>query len=115
MADKLKLTLAMLIVAIGIGGFYYLDDQSDLIRFVSLLVAGALAVTVALQSAPGRDAWEFGKASRMELRKVVWPVRRETMQVTFLVFVLVVLVALFLWGVDALLLKAVQAIARPGI
>jgi preprotein translocase subunit SecE len=50
----------------------------------------------------------------MELRKVVWPVRRETMQVTLIVFVLVTLVALFLWGVDALLLKGVQAIARPG-
>lgn len=115
MADKLKLTLAMLVVIIGIGGFYYLGDKPDLIRLATLLAAAAVAVVVAMQSAAGRDAWEFAKGARMELRKVVWPARRETMQMTLVVFVLVILVALFLWAVDWALLKLLQAVTGQGI
>ena len=115
MADKLKLTLAMLIVAIGIGGFYYFGDKPDLIRLATLLAAGALAIVVAMQTAAGHNAWEFTKGARMELRKVVWPARRETMQMTLVVFVLVILVALFLWSVDWVLLKLVQAVTGQGI
>lgn len=114
MADKLKLTLAVLVMVIGIGGFYYLGDKPDLIRLASLLAASALAVVVAMQTAAGRDAWEFAKGARMELRKVVWPARRETVQMTLVVFVLVILVALFLWTIDWMLLKLVQAATGQG-
>ncbi len=114
MADKLKLLAAVLIVAIGIAVFYYLGDKPDLIRVLALLAAIALAVVVAYQSAPGKAAWEFAKESRQELRKVVWPARKETVQVTLVVFGLVVLVALFLWVVDWVLLKALKALTGQG-
>lgn len=114
MADKLKLVAAVLIVAIGIAAFYYLGDKPDLIRVLALLAAIALAVVVAYQSAPGKAAWEFAKESRQELRKVVWPARKETVQVTLVVFGLVVLVALFLWVVDWALLKALKALTGQG-
>lgn len=109
MTDKLKLILAMLIVAVGIGGFYYFSGR-ELLQWLTLLAAGGVAAGVAMQSAPGRAFWEFAKDARMELRKVVWPVPRETMQMTIIVFVLVVLIALFLWGVDWILIKVVQGL-----
>ncbi|UCH54269.1 MAG: preprotein translocase subunit SecE [Pseudomonadota bacterium] len=110
MMDKLKLVAAVLIVAIGVGAFYYLSDKPDLIRVLALLAAIAVAVAVALQSTPGKAAWEFAKESRQELRKVVWPARKETVQVTLVVFAMVVVIALFLWGVDWILLKGLQAL-----
>jgi preprotein translocase subunit SecE len=114
MADKLKLIFAVLIVAIGIGAFYYLGDKPDLVRVLTLLAAGAVAVAVALQTTQGKAAWEFAKGARLELRRVVWPTNKETMQVTLVVFVLVVLVSLFLWAVDWGLLKLVQTLTGQG-
>jgi preprotein translocase subunit SecE len=113
MTDKLKLALAILIVAIGIGGFYYFSER-ELIQWLTLLAAAGIALAVAMQSAQGKAAWAFAKEARLELRKVVWPSSRETMQVTITVFVLVVLVALFLWAVDWVLLKIVQALTGQG-
>ena len=114
MADKLKLVLAVLIVVGGIGGFYYFGDKPDLVRVATLLAAGALAVAVAMQTAVGTAAWEFAKGSRQELRKVVWPAHKETVQMTLVVSALVVLVALFLWFVDWGLLKIVRALTGQG-
>jgi len=99
-ADKLKLILAVLLVAGGIGGFYYFGDKPELIRWAILLAAAVLALILAAPTAVGRDTWAFIKGSRVELRKVVWPARKETMQVTVVVFVMVVLVAVYMWMID---------------
>ena len=56
-----------------------------------------------LQSAPGRTFWSFVQSSRTELRKVVWPNRQETVQVTIVVFVMLVVLGLFFWALDTLL------------
>jgi preprotein translocase subunit SecE len=104
----------VLIVVVGIGGFYYFVDKPELVRVLVLLASFGAAVAVALQTAPGRSAWEFAKASRMELRKVVWPSNKETMQMTLLVVVMVVLIALFLWFVDLGLLKGVKLLTGRG-
>jgi preprotein translocase subunit SecE len=113
-ADILKIFAAVLILAVGIGGFYYFGDKPDWLRVLMVLGAAALAALVALQTAMGRAAWEFAKVARQELRKVVWPTRKETMQVTLVVFGLVVLVALFLWIVDWGLLKMMRVLTGPG-
>jgi preprotein translocase subunit SecE len=109
-ADKLKLILAVLLVAGGIGGFYYFGDKPDLIRVAIVLVTVALAVVVAATTATGRSAWEFFKGARLELRKVVWPLKKETMQITLVVFVMVILVAVYMWIVDWGLHKIVRVI-----
>jgi preprotein translocase subunit SecE len=106
--DKLKLLLAALILGVGVGGFYYFSDQSDLLRVPGLMVMVALAVVVALQTDIGRQAQEFGRGSVRELRQVVWPARKETAQVTLVVVAMVVAVAVFLWIVDLGLQKALQ-------
>ena len=109
-ADKLKLILAVLIVAGGIGGFYYFDDKPDLVQVAVILAAAVLAVIVAAQTEFGRSAWEFAKGARLELRKVVWPARKETMQVTLIVFVMVILVAVYMWVIDWGLHKIVRVV-----
>ncbi|MCU7960893.1 MAG: preprotein translocase subunit SecE [gamma proteobacterium symbiont of Bathyaustriella thionipta] len=101
--DTVKLLLALLIVAAGIAGFYYFETHSTLLRVVGLLAVFGLAAAVALSSNPGRRSWQFVVAARAELRKVVWPSRQETIQTTLIVFIMVVIVALILWGFDSLL------------
>jgi preprotein translocase subunit SecE len=112
--DKLKLLLTVLIVVVGVGGFYYFDDQSDLVRVPGLMVAVALAVVVGLQTEPGHRAREFTRGSLRELRQVIWPTRKETAQVTLIVVALVITVAVFLWVVDLGLQKAVKLLVGQG-
>ena len=113
-ADRFKLILAVLILASGIGTFYYLGGQPEAVRVAVVVVAGVVAAVVALQTAQGRSAWEFAKGARQELRKVVWPTRKETLQMTLVVVVMVILVAIFLWVVDWLLVWALKAFTGKG-
>ncbi len=110
MADKLKLALSILILAGGIGAFYYFGDRPAIVQWGVLLAGIGVAVGVAALTAPGRAAWEFSKAARVELRKVVWPTRKETMQMTLVVFAMVVLIAVFIWVLDWALHKTITVI-----
>jgi len=94
------MTVAVLLVAAGIGGFYYFADQSDLVRVLMVLAGFVVGAALAVRTEPGRAAWEFTKGARVEARKVVWPTRRETTQTTIMVIVLVVVVGFFIWLVD---------------
>lgn len=102
-ADKLKLVAAVVIVLIGVAAFYYLSDHSVLIRAGIVIVSVIAAFAVALMSGPGQAAWEFSKSARTEVRKVVWPTRKETMQATGIVLLLVILVGLYLFFVDKIM------------
>ena len=103
-ADKAKLWAAILIAAAGIASFYVLKgDQADWVRwivFVGCLVVGA---AVFFLSQYGRDFWKFVLDARIELYKVFWPTRQETGTMTGVVFVFVVIMALFFWGIDSIL------------
>jgi preprotein translocase subunit SecE len=114
MADRIKIALAVLLLAAGLVGFYYFGEQPAIVRVLMVLGGAAVAVVVGLSTALGRQLWEFTKAARGELRKVVWPSNKETMQVTLVVFAMVVLVALFLWVVDWGLLKVMKALTGQG-
>ncbi len=111
--DHLKLLVALLIVFIGIAGFYYFGDQPELVRVLGVLVAAGLAVVVVLQTEPGRNAREFARGSLRELRQVVWPTRKETTQVTLVVVALVIVVDFFLLFVDFFIQKAFTLLVRP--
>lgn len=110
MTDKPKLVAAVLIALIGIGGFYYFSDKPGYVQAAILLVAGVVAIVVFYQTAAGKATWEFAKGARTELRKVVWPNQKETMQVTVIVFIMAVLVAVFLWIVDWGLHKIIKTV-----
>ena len=100
MLDKLKFALAVVFIAAGIAGFYLLAPDASLLRGVSVLGGLAVAVVLVLTTAQGRHWIVFARESMMEARKVVWPTRKETLQTTAMVFVFVLLMAIFLWLTD---------------
>ena len=110
MRDKVILFLAALIAAAGIGGFYYFGEQPDIIRVLILLAGLGIATVVFFLTALGRATKELLRGAMREMRQVVWPERKETMQVTAIVFALVLVTAIFLWGLDRVLLLVVQKI-----
>ena len=101
--DTAKLVAGAAILGAGIAVFYLLPDLPIWLRWIIVLAALALGTLVGLQSSPGRTFWEFVQSSRIELRKVVWPDRQETLQVTLVVFVMIIVLSLFFWGLDSLL------------
>ena len=113
-ADRVKLSLAMLILASGVGGYYYFGSKPDAIRILMVLAGAIVAMLVASQTGLGRATWGFGKGSLAELRRVVWPTRKETVQVTIAVVVMVILTAVFLWVVDYALILGIKAVTGQG-
>ncbi len=101
--DTIKWLIVGVLVAVAVVGNSYYADQSLLYRVLGILALAGVAGFVALQTAKGEALWTLIKGSRTEIRKVVWPTRQETVQTTLIVVVFVVLVALFLWGLDSLL------------
>ena len=102
-ADKAKLAGAAVLLLGGIAAFYVLERSELWIRIVALLVLVAVAVAVFFTSEPGRQLIAFGKESIKEVRKVVWPTRKEALQSTGLVFAFVFVMALVLWIADKLI------------
>ncbi len=102
-ADKAKLGEAVVALFAGLIGFYFLAGQSIIIRVAVLTGGLLLAVGAAWTSALGQDFIGFARESVRETKKVVWPSRREAMQITGVVFGFVFIMALFLWGTDKLL------------
>ncbi len=102
-ADKAKLVLAMCAIIAGVVGFYVLAGQTTLVRAAALVGGIALSVAFAWTSQLGRDFVGFARESVRETKKVVWPSRKEAMQITGVVFGFVVLMAIFLWGTDKIL------------
>jgi preprotein translocase subunit SecE len=100
MIDKVKLLVAAALVAAGIGGYYALGSSSILLRIAAILGGIAAGIGVALTSASGREFVVFSRESLVEVKKVVWPTRKETIQTTVAVFAFVVVMAVFLWGSD---------------
>lgn len=101
MADKIKLAVAFLLVAAGIAGFYLLSGSPTVVRVLSVLAGVAVAAGVAYMTAPGKAFYAFSQESVAEARKVVWPTRKETLQMTGVVVLFVVVMAVFLWLVDS--------------
>ena len=99
-ADKAKLVLSAMLVVGAVAAYYLLAKQDIWVRVAALLVLLAAAVAMFLASESGRQLIGFSRDSAREVRKVVWPTRKEAMQMTGYVFAFVVVMALFLWIVD---------------
>ena len=99
-ADKAKLAAAALLVVGGVVAFYVLGKQDLWLRVVALLVLIAAGVATYFTSESGKALIAYGRDSAREVRKVVWPTRKEAMQMTGYVFAFVVVMALFLWLTD---------------
>jgi preprotein translocase subunit SecE len=112
--DTVKLVAALAILIGGIAGFYLLDTYPLAVRWLIVLVSLVAGIFVALQSEQGRAIWNFIKDSRVELRKVVWPTRQETLQTTLVVAVAVLVMGIFFWALDAVLGAVTRALTGQG-
>lgn len=99
-ADKAKLGLAVVLVLASLVGFYMLAKQGPLVQWSALISGLVVAVGVFVSSELGKQFVAFGRDSWREVQKVVWPARKEAVQMTVYVFGFVVIMALFLWLTD---------------
>ncbi len=99
-ADKAKLAAVVALVIASVTGFYLLGKQGAVVQWVALIVGLVAAAAVFLVSESGRQFVAFAKDAWREVKKVVWPTRKETLQMTAYVFAFVVIMALFLWFTD---------------
>lgn len=98
--DKAKLAAVVALVVAAIAGFYLFGKQGAVVQWAVLLIGLAAAVAVFLSSELGRQFIAFARDAWREVKKVVWPTRKETLQMTAYVFAFVVVMALFLWLTD---------------
>lgn len=99
-ADKAKLAAAAVLVVAALASFYLLSKQGQLVQWAVLLLGLAVAAGVFFASESGRELIAFGRDAWREVRKVVWPARKEAIQITAYVFGFVLIMALFLWLTD---------------
>jgi preprotein translocase subunit SecE len=99
-ADKAKLGLAVALVLASLAGFYLLGKQGQVAQWGALIAGLIAAIVVFLTSEVGKQFVAFGRDSWREVKKVVWPSRKEAVQMTAYVFAFVVVMALFLWLTD---------------
>jgi preprotein translocase subunit SecE len=109
--NTLLLALAMVLLIAGVGAYYWFQDLAITpIRVVGLIAVAAAASFIAAQSDSGASFFRFIKEADIERRKVVWPTHQETLQTSMMVIIVVILISLFLAGVDWLLGAAVRAL-----
>jgi preprotein translocase subunit SecE len=112
--DTVKLVAAVAILVGGIAGFYLLPNLPLAVRWVLVLASLGVGMLVALQSVQGQEFWQFVQGSRVELRKVVWPTRQETLQTTLVVFVAILAMGIFFWVLDWILGAVTAALTHRG-
>lgn len=99
-ADKAKLAGSVALAIGAIVAFYLLARQGSVAQWAALLVGLAVAVALFASSENGRQLVAFGRDSWREVKKVVWPARKEAMQMTAYVFAFVAIMSIFLWATD---------------
>ena len=112
--DTIKLILALVILTLGVVAYYYFNEHAFLYRVLYVVGGAIVGFGILMTSVTGRNLRSFSKASRTELRKVIWPTRQEALQTTLAVIVMVTIVAIFLWLVDMFLGWGVRSIITGG-
>ena len=108
--DIVKLLVAAGVLVGGLFAYYYYIEVSLPLRVLMVLGGTVAGVAIALTSTQGKRLWAFIQGSRIEIRKVVWPTRQETTQVTIAVFIFTFLLGLFFWAVDSGLLWLTRSV-----
>jgi preprotein translocase subunit SecE len=114
MAEKIKISIAALIAAAGLWGFYAIADKPTIARLGVLVGGFAVAAAVLWFTQAGRDFAVFSRESWDEAKRVVWPSRKEALQTTGIVFAFVFVMAFMLWIIDAGLLWVTQKLLGQG-
>ena len=113
-ADQVKLAAAIVIVVAGVAGYYVLADQAVWMRWLPVIASLVLAAVVVAFSRYGSEFRRFVELARIELRKIVWPTRQETLQTTLVVFGFVLIAGLFFWLLDLVLAWATKFLTGQG-
>jgi len=113
-AGLMTVAIAVALLVAGIAAFYVLDTRPDWQRWGAAGLGLLAAIAVFAVSPLGRRSWQFALDSRVELRKVVWPSRQETLQTTAMVFLFIVAAAVFFWILDLGLAWATRLLTGQG-
>jgi preprotein translocase subunit SecE len=113
-ADKVKLGVAIVLVLAGIVAYYALASQATWLRWVAMVAGLVLAALTVNFSFYGAEFRRFVSSARIELRKVVWPTRQETVQTTAVVVGFVVIAGIFFWVLDLVLAWATKFLTGQG-
>jgi len=115
-SDKVKVTVAALLVLAGVAAYYVLGNQGQApwIRWLAVACGIVLGAVVVAFSRYGSALRHFVADSRIELRKIVWPNRQETGMTTLVVFVFLLIAGVFFWGLDLALAWATRALTGQG-
>lgn len=105
--NKLKWFVVFVLLIAGLIANYHYSGEPWPLRLLGWIILLAIMATLALQTKQGKSAFNFARESKMELRKVFWPTRQETMQTTLFVAAMVVVLALILWAIDGGLMWAI--------
>ena len=108
--DTLKMASAVAILLSSVFSFYYFAELSVLIRVLVVIFSVILSLMIFFSTQRGIIFWDFIQGSRVEMRKVVWPTKQETIQTTLTVFVFVLVLGIFFWLLDFLLLYITTSI-----
>lgn len=118
--DKLKWLLVLILVIVVIWGNYYFAQPTaiypvgSIVRIIAVAVLAVAALALAATTKRGKQIILFSKESRLELRKVVWPTRKETIHTTILIAIITVITSLFLWGLDNIMIRLVTFLTLLG-
>jgi len=108
--DTIKLLMAAGLLIGGVYGYHTLIEWSLPLRVLLVLGSLIVGIGVAMTSMQGHRLWAFIQGSRIEIRKVVWPTKQETTQTAISVFVFTLVLAIFFWGLDSLLLLLTRSL-----
>ena len=112
--DAVLLSIAIATLSLGVAGQYFFASQPLLFRIVGFLAAAGVAVFLFARTRFGQKIWVYWQDSLVELRKVVWPTKQETIHSTIAVLAMVFVMGLVLWSIDAILVRLVAWIVRLG-
>ena len=112
--DTAKLAVAVVLVVGGLFAYYWFETQAWYLRGAYVTGGVVLGLFLAWQTAMGRATLQFIASSRNEVRKMVWPTGEETLQTTIFVLLTVLVVGVFMWGLDALLFWALRGLTGQG-
>ncbi|RMH34138.1 MAG: preprotein translocase subunit SecE [Gammaproteobacteria bacterium] len=111
--DLIKWLLALgIVIALIVGNHYYEDTIASAYRILAMLAGGGIALLIFLTTETGKRFAAFAREARIEIRKVVWPTRSQTVKTTLVVMVFTIVMALLLWAVDAILVVLIEWIMR---
>jgi len=112
--DTVKIILSLAVLVGSLVGYYMFPDIHPVIRVLGVVIGVAFAIFILYQTSVGKSWFHYLSLAKREVRQVVWPTRPETVQMTLIVFVIVILMGIFLWLVDMFFLWAVKLLTGQG-